>query len=497
MGRAFARCFRPRARLRLRRRRHRRPRQSRWVLRQLSLMAATCGDAGTLAGGASLAGWIRPCICITGSRAAVWALRQLCRTACCGALADHLHLQEKLVTPVDCRNMLAPEWSPEVARAHFVGREVQLYGQQSPSFAPDGTTNKQDYPQHPLEARYQRPPAQYQGSGAAFDGTTTYGTQFHQMQLPEKQAARPPQVHNGGAAFDGTTTNGLAYVQHQLAPRVPCMPGRRENNNAPFDGTTSYGREFPAHPMPEKAAYGGTRTVQPSAPFDGTSTYSGQFVTHPIEARHQRAAAPPREALPFEGGTTYGDQFPAYPILPRERRAPNGVHNSSAKFEGTTTSMDTYKAWVIDTSSRRGPPPPMRPNLPFEGLTTSAEMFQGWQLPPKRPALGVQMLGDKCSVLIPAGAGVPAIGRQTFTTCHEAQAEISFLVIEGDFREASRCNVIGQFDMTGLPPAPAGVCKIEVCLHIDTNGVLSCTAVDTNSQRQEQWLREGYMVARV
>jgi hypothetical protein len=39
--------------------------------------------------------------------------------------------------------------------------------------------------------------------------------------------------------------------------------------------------------------------------------------------------------------------------------------------------------------------------------------------------------------------------------------------------------------------------EIEVCLHVDTNGVLSCTAVDTTSQRQEQWLREGYMAARV
>jgi hypothetical protein len=43
---------------------------------------------------------------------------------------------------------------------------------------------------------------------------------------------------------------------------------------------------------------------------------------------------------------------------------------------------------------------------------TCREMFKGWQLPPRRPALGVQMVGDMAYVLIPPSAPVPAIGRQ-------------------------------------------------------------------------------------
>ena len=59
----------------------------------------------------------------------------------------------------------------------------------------------------------------------------------------------------------------------------------------------------------------------------------------------------------------------------------------------------------------------------------------GWQLPPKRPALGVQMIGDRAYVLIPANASVPAMGRQVFTTVHDNQTDISLLVLEGDFSQ--------------------------------------------------------------
>ena len=57
--------------------------------------------------------------------------------------------------------------------------------------------------------------------------------------------------------------------------------------------------------------------------------------------------------------------------------------------------------------------------------------------------------------------------------------------------------MLGKFDMVGLPPGPAGAAKIEVTYHIDGNGVLTVSALDLNTQRQEQWLRQGYMAAQV
>ena len=63
--------------------------------------------------------------------------------------------------------------------------------------------------------------------------------------------------------------------------------------------------------------------------------------------------------------------------------------------------------------------------------------------------------------------------------------------------QASRCSVLGQFDFTGMPPGPKGSAKIEVTFHISDQGVLSVSALDLNTQRHEQWLRGGDMVARV
>ena len=86
---------------------------------------------------------------------------------------------------------------------------------------------------------------------------------------------------------------------------------------------------------------------------------------------------------------------------------------------------------------------------------------------------------------------------QVFTTVHDNQSEISLLILEGDFTQASRCNVLGKFEMVGLPPGPAGAAKIELTYHVDADGVLSVSALDMNSQRQEQWLREGHMAAHI
>lgn len=186
----------------------------------------------------------------------------------------------------------------------------------------------------------------------------------------------------------------------------------------------------------------------------------GDFVTHPYEQRPQgNTTGAVRQSLPFDGTTTYSDYFKPFPVQSNVAGAarPNNYELNTAPFEGMSESMDKYRAWAIDPRNRHGGgPPPMRPSLPFDGSTTHREMFKGWQLPPKRPALGVQMVGDVAYVLIPANAAIPAVGRQVFTTVHDNQTEMSVLVLEGDFTQASRCSVLGQFDFQRLPPGPKG-----------------------------------------
>lgn len=388
---------------------------------------------------------------------------------------------------------------PNAARQHYEGREITLYGAQAVAF--DGTTSyHKDYPRHPLEAR---PPAagnQYNPNTAAFDGTTTYGSQYVNQGMPDRHQHQARPYEPSGARFDGTSTYNSNYTQHPIERQQPHRPGGEQRPHVPFDGSTTYGANYVPHAHEPRRGNQGPGYQPNNVPFDGSTTYGANYVPHQHEARPPPAQhGGPRESIPFDGTTTYGDQFRPMPIMPRSAMKPGQYQPSGAKFEGESESADKYRAWAIDAASRCGnrPPPPMRPALPFDGTTTHREVFKGWQLPGKRPALGVQMVGDRAYVLIPANANLPAMGRQTFTTVHDNQTDISLLILEGDFTQASRCSVLGQFDMTGLPYGPKGSAKIEVTYHVDNNGVLSVSALDLDSKRHEQWLRQGDMVARV
>ena len=61
--------------------------------------------------------------------------------------------------------------------------------------------------------------------------------------------------------------------------------------------------------------------------------------------------------------------------------------------------------------------------------------------------------------------------------------------------QASQCNVLGNMRLVGLPPGPAGSARMEIVFHVDPAGVLNVTAMDLDTNRQEQWLRQGNMVA--
>ncbi|KAJ9520190.1 hypothetical protein QJQ45_030109 [Haematococcus lacustris] len=329
--------------------------------------------------------------------------------------------------------------------------------------------NAQTARQH-FEERYQHQPTVYQPSLAPFEGYAGH-------QCTPRMTLTP-----------GSSTYSSAFVPHAAGQRAAPTPRTGQlPTSAPFEGTTSYRCVAPGLAAPAKQGL-------PHGPTQG------DYVGHSLEPRPQRSPTAGHQPLPFTGSTTYGEQFKPYPIQAQSRGTskPSDMQASGARFEGTSETMDKYRAWAMDPTHRRGgPPPPMRPSLPFDGSTTHREMFKGWQLPPQRPALGVQMLGDKVYTLIPANAPIPALGRQIFTTVHDNQTEISVLVLEGDFTQASRCNVLGQFDLANLPPGPKGKAKVEVSFHVDAQGVLNVSATDMDTQRQEQWLRDGFLVARL
>lgn len=105
----------------------------------------------------------------------------------------------------------------------------------------------------------------------------------------------------------------------------------------------------------------------------------------------------------------------------------------------------------------------MRPRVPFDGTTTNQDTFRGWQLPPAFPGIGLEIVGDRMHTLVPKGARLPYTGRHVFSTVNDSQTELCVLIYAGDSNEASKNELLGQFDMTGLPVTPAQGLQIEVC----------------------------------
>ena len=99
------------------------------------------------------------------------------------------------------------------------------------------------------------------------------------------------------------------------------------------------------------------------------------------------------------------------------------------------------------------------------GTTTNKDMFKGWELPKKRPTVGIAMVGDQQHVLIPSTLTVPCHGKQIFTTVHDNQPHMSFVIYAGESRVASSNRQLGQFQLKGVPSAPFGVPQIEVTHH--------------------------------
>ena len=101
-------------------------------------------------------------------------------------------------------------------------------------------------------------------------------------------------------------------------------------------------------------------------------------------------------------------------------------------------------------------------------------------------SMGVETLGGITEHLIEKNATIPTKRSKTFTTAADFQTAVTIHVVQGE-RTMARDNVsLGMFNLEGIPPAPRGVPQIEVTFDIDANGILTVTAKDMGTGRENK-----------
>jgi len=101
-------------------------------------------------------------------------------------------------------------------------------------------------------------------------------------------------------------------------------------------------------------------------------------------------------------------------------------------------------------------------------------------------SLGIETLGGVFTRMIDRNTTIPTKKSQVYSTADDNQNAVTIRVFQGEREMATDNKLLGNFDLVGIPPAPRGVPQIEVTFDIDANGLVSVTAKDKGTGKEQQ-----------
>jgi molecular chaperone DnaK len=101
-------------------------------------------------------------------------------------------------------------------------------------------------------------------------------------------------------------------------------------------------------------------------------------------------------------------------------------------------------------------------------------------------SLGIETLGGIFTRLINRNTTIPTKKSQVFSTAADNQTQVGIRVLQGEREMATDNKLLGEFDLVGIPPAPRGMPQIEVTFDIDANGIVTVSAKDKSTGKEQQ-----------